>query len=89
MPVGCETEGFDCFILTVTAKGEGSGLGTCRVYAQDVEYTQLDPAMPAPFETDQFTFTSGQEIRFRVEVAPINDERFLRWAVDCLPGARA
>lgn len=90
MPVGCESEGFDCFIMIVKAEGEGSDHGSCRVRAMDVEFTALsDNESETAFETEQFTFVSGQELRFPVEVPQVDDERFLYWSADCTPGRRA
>lgn len=90
VPLECEDEGFDCFTLVITAKGEGSSLGTCQVYAQDVDFTSLaENETDAAYETEQFAFTSGQVFRFPVKVAQIDDERFLRWASRCDPGRRA
>lgn len=89
VPVRCADEGFDCFVLIVTGHGKGSALGTCRVLAIDVDFTPLsENELDAAFETEQFAFVSGQELRFPVQVPKVDDERFLRWQANCDPGMR-
>jgi hypothetical protein len=60
------------------------------VRAYDKDFTALsDDELESAYETGEFPFVSGETVTFPVEVEQVDDDRFLRWQADCLPGAPA